>query len=71
MSIVNRRNAVIGWGVWQVAKRSAKFKAKGSPLPAKSGRKAGGKTKPVVAATFAGVVGAVAFWHKRRGGQSS
>jgi hypothetical protein len=70
MSIVNRRNAVIGWGVWQVAKRTAKVKAKGSPLP-KSGRKTGSKTKPVVAATFAGVVGAVAFWRKRRTKASS
>ncbi|HTS72088.1 MAG TPA: hypothetical protein VMG74_00075 [Gaiellaceae bacterium] len=71
MSIFNRRNAVIGWGVWQVAKRTAKVKAKGSPLPARSGRKTGSKTKPVVAATFAGVVGAVAFWRKRRASASS
>jgi hypothetical protein len=67
MSIVNRRNAVLGWGIWQVTKRAAKAKAKGSPLAVESGR----KTKPLVAATFAGVIGAVAFWRKRRGGESS
>ena len=67
MSIINKRNAVLGWGVWQVAKRTAKVKAKGSPLPVDSGR----KTKPLVAASFAGLVGAIAFWRKRRGGESS
>ena len=28
MAVVNRRNAVLGWTVWQVAKRVAKRKAK-------------------------------------------
>jgi hypothetical protein len=67
MSIINKRNAVLGWGVWQVAKRTAKVKAKGSPLPVDSGR----KTKPLVAASFAGLVGAIAFWRKRRHGESA
>ena len=30
MGVVNRRNAVLGWTVWQVAKRVAKRKAKGA-----------------------------------------
>ena len=67
MSIINKRNAVLGWGVWQVAKRTAKVKAKGSSLPVESGR----KTKSIVAATFAGLVGAIAFRRKRRHGESS
>jgi hypothetical protein len=72
VSIINRRNAVLGWGIWQVAKRTAKVKAKGSPVHVQSGRKQSGrKAKPLVAATFAGVVGAVAFWRKRRGAESS
>jgi len=29
MGIVNRRNAVLGWGVWKVAKRFGKQKARG------------------------------------------
>ena len=28
MGVMNRRNAVLGWTVWQVAKRVAKRKAK-------------------------------------------
>jgi ABC-type Co2+ transport system permease subunit len=28
MTIVNRRNAVLGWAVWQVAKRTGKQKAR-------------------------------------------
>ena len=28
MTIVNRRNAILGWGVWQVGKMTAKRKAK-------------------------------------------
>lgn len=28
MSVVNRRNAALGWTVWQVAKRVARKKAK-------------------------------------------
>ena len=30
MGIVNRRNAVLGWAVWNVGKRFAKKKAKGA-----------------------------------------
>ena len=30
MGVMNRRNAVLGWTVWQVAKRVAKRKAKGA-----------------------------------------
>ncbi|MDX6370324.1 MAG: hypothetical protein QOG93_1826, partial [Gaiellaceae bacterium] len=28
MGIINRRNAVLGWGVWKVAKKFGKQKAK-------------------------------------------
>ena len=30
MSIINRRNAVLGWATWQVGKTAAKYKAKQS-----------------------------------------
>jgi hypothetical protein len=66
VSIVNRRNAVLGWSVWQVSKGVAKRKAKSS---AKSDK--GPPTKSMIAASVAGAVGAVAFWRKRRGGESS
>ena len=64
MSIINRRNAVLGWAVWTTAKRTATYKAK---------RKMPGNNRPsvpLVAATFAGLagaVGAVAFWRRHAG----
>jgi hypothetical protein len=67
VSIINRRNAVLGWGVWQVSKGAAKRKAKSATRTDKGGP---GK-KPLVAASVAGAVGALAFWRKRRGGEAS
>jgi hypothetical protein len=64
MGIVNRRNAVLGWGVWQVSKRAAKQKAKGS---SGSGR----PNKSMVAVGLAGAAGALTFWRKRRSGDST
>jgi hypothetical protein len=63
VGIVNRRNAVLGWSVWQVSKRAAKRKAKsGSGDP---------KKKSLVAVSVAGAVGALTFWRKRRGEDSA
>ena len=50
MTILTRRNAVLGWVVWEGAKRTAKFKAKRA-----SG---GGASNKVKAATLAGVAAA-------------
>jgi hypothetical protein len=36
MSIINRRNAVLGWGVWKIGKRRAKQAA---PLPSHPNRR--------------------------------
>ncbi len=33
MGIMNRRNAFMGWAVWEVGKRVAKKKAKGAIVP--------------------------------------
>ena len=41
MSIVNRRNAVIGWLVVKLGKRAAKQKAKGAATPRTGGAIAG------------------------------
>jgi hypothetical protein len=62
MGIVNRRNAVLGWGVWQVGKRVAKRKAKDA-VP--SGRTAGVSAAAMAAA--GAFVGAFLFWRRRRG----
>jgi len=67
MSIINRRNAVLGWAVWGTAKRAASYKAKRSVRSSGDSRR---PSVPVVAATFAGLagaVGALAFWRKQHG----
>jgi len=63
MGIVNRRNAVLGWTVWQVGKRVAKRKAKAA-LPgvdAESRR----PNKPAIVAGLAAVGGVLMFWKKK------
>lgn len=67
MSIVNRRNAVIGWGVWKLGKRVAKRKAK-SAAPAVEG---GRPNKSLLAVALAGLVGVLTFWRRSRGGEST
>jgi len=65
MGIVNRRNAVLGWSVWQLSKRAAKHQAKSSS----SG--GGRPNKSMVAVGLAGAAGALTFWRKRRSSDSS
>ena len=65
MSIFNRRNAILGWAVWQGSKRFAKLKAKGV-TPSR-----GGSNKSLLALGLAGAAGALTFWRKRRSGDST
>ena len=68
MGIVNRRNAVLGWGVWKIGKRFAKRKAKGAAPSVEGGR----PNRSFFAVLLAGAAGALTFWRKRRsGGESS
>ena len=68
MGIVNRRNAVLGWGVWKIGKRVAKRKAKGAAPSVEGGR----PNKPLLGmVSLAGIAGALTFWRKKRGGESS
>jgi hypothetical protein len=64
MSIVNRRNAILGWSVWQVGKMTAKRKAKQALEPE-------GSTRPSKRAAIAGFAalagGAFLFWRRRSG----
>ena len=62
MAIINRRNAVLGWGVWTIGKRVAKRKAK-SAAPSVEGGK---PNKSLIAMGVAGAVGALTFWRKQR-----
>jgi hypothetical protein len=66
MSIVNRRNAVLGWGVWQVGKRAAKRKARQVVEPESKRR-----GKGAVLSGLAAAGGALWFWRRRRGGDES
>jgi len=69
MSILNRRNAVLGWAVWTTTKRMAARTAKKSVSGGDSRR----PSVPLVAATFAGLagaVGALAFWRRQHGGDA-
>jgi hypothetical protein len=65
MSIINRRNAILGWGVWTVGKAQAKRKAK-----QKFTRDDSGSGKRVAAAAASGLAaagGALWFWRRRSG----
>ncbi|HKG42835.1 MAG TPA: hypothetical protein VKB10_01160 [Gaiellaceae bacterium] len=67
MGIVNRRNAVLGWGIWKITKTAVKLKAKDAKPAVEGGR----PNKSALALGAAGVAGAVTFWRSRRGGESS
>jgi hypothetical protein len=62
VSIVNRRNAVMGWAVWNVAKRVGKKKARGATPTIEDGR----PNKSLVAVVLAATAGALAFMRGRR-----
>ncbi len=61
MSILNKRNAVLGWGVWKVGKVAAKRKAKRAVQPKEKGR-----AKGAVLSALAAAGGALWFWRRRR-----
>jgi hypothetical protein len=63
MSIVNRRNAIVGWLVVKIGKRAAKKKAQEAVPTARTGG--------VAAGALAAVGGALLFWRKKRGGEGA
>ena len=69
MGIVNRRNAVLGWTVWQVGKRVAKNKAKGA-LPTVD-REKRRPNKPAIFAGLMAVGGVLMFWRKKSSDEES
>ncbi len=64
MSIVNRRNAVLGWTVWQVMKGMAKRKAKSAVPTAEAPKRR--RTKAALVGALA-AAGAVVFFWRRNG----
>ncbi len=69
MGIVNRRNAVLGWTVWQVGKRVAKRKAKDAVPNIDPETKR--PNKPAMVAGLAALGGALMFWRKKGSGEGS
>jgi hypothetical protein len=63
MSIINRRNAVLGWAVWQGTKIAAKRKAKQAIEEPAGDRR--GKTAAIVSGVAA-AGGTLYFWRRRR-----
>jgi hypothetical protein len=64
MGMFNKRNAILGWTVWQVGKRFAKKKVRDA-VPGRSG----GSMRPnkgAIATGLAALGGAIWFWRKRR-----
>ena len=64
MSVLNKRNAVLGWTVWQVGKRVAKKKAKDA-VPGRNGESMR-PNKGAIATGLAIAGGAFWLWHKTR-----
>jgi hypothetical protein len=63
VSIVNRRNALLGWTVWQFAKSMARRKAKQAVPGVDTEKKR--PNKPAMAAALLGAGAALMFWRKR------
>jgi hypothetical protein len=64
MGMFNKRNAVLGWTVWQVGKRFAKKKARDA-VPGRSGESKR-PNKGAIATGLAALGGVLWFWRKRR-----
>jgi hypothetical protein len=68
MGILNRRNALIGWIVWQVGKRVAKRKARAAvPTVDRESRRP--NTAALVAAV--GALGSLLWFWRRKGADES
>jgi hypothetical protein len=63
MSILNKRNALLGWITWRVAKRAGKRKVK---QVASRHDDAEGSRKGAVVSALAAVGGALWFWRRKR-----
>ena len=69
MSVINRRNAVMGWLAWGVGKRVLKKKEKGAVPSVDPETKR--PNKSAVALLVASAAGVLTFWRKRTGGDET
>ncbi len=65
MSVINRRNAVMGWAAWAVGKRVLKKKARGAVPSIDTETKR--PNKSAIALLIASAVGVATFWRSRAG----
>ena len=68
MSIFNRRNALLGWGVWQALKAYGRTKAR-TAVPGRGEH--AGLNKGAIASMLAAVGGALWFWRKKSADHAS
>jgi MYXO-CTERM domain-containing protein len=68
MGPLNKRNALLGWTVWQVGKRVAKKKAR-SAVPGRVDDSMR-PNKSAIAGVVAAAGGALWFWRRRRDGSA-
>jgi hypothetical protein len=68
MTMLNRRNAMIGWAVWKLGKRAIKRKARGAVPAIDAETKRPNKPAFAAAAAAAAATGALVFWRRSRGG---
>jgi hypothetical protein len=68
MTIINRRNAIFGWAVWQVAKQAAKRKAKEAAPGAGDHARL---NKPAIATIVVAAAGGLLIWRKMSGGEAT
>ncbi len=70
MGIVNRRNALVGWAVWQVGKRVAKRKARDA-VPALDEETKRPNRPAILLSLLAAAGSALWFWRRRDGDDSA
>jgi len=68
MSIVNRRNALMGWAVWTVGKQVMKQKAKSAVMPESDGSRRS-RVALALGAAVAAAVTTLFFWRRRENGE--
>jgi hypothetical protein len=66
MSVINKRNAVMGWAVWSVAKRVGKRKARNATPSVEGGK----PNKSLIAVVLAALAGVLTFLRVRRSATS-
>ena len=66
MSMINRRNAMIGWATWTLVKKTASMKAKRAVPASANGGSSKGKKAVKAGAAAAAAAGVVLFWRAKK-----